>query len=88
MDVVECLFGFDWGEWLCEEVGSIMVGRDIGKVEVIQSFDMMTEPMVADVYVSYAVLIDGIFEEGKHPLVVTAQHDFGLGKVNKHAERV
>jgi hypothetical protein len=44
--------------------------------------------MVADVYVSGAVLVDGVFEEGKRPLVFTVKHNFRLGKVNKSAEQV
>jgi hypothetical protein len=69
--VDECLFSFERGEWLCEEVGDVMVGWDVGKEEIIGLFDMMTEPMVVDVDVLGAMLVDGVLEEGKRPLVVT-----------------
>jgi hypothetical protein len=65
--------GLDGSEWLGEDVGQVVVDRDVCKVKSFILFNMVTEPVVADVDVPGTVLIDGVLEQRKGALIVAVE---------------
>ena len=61
VDVAEGLFCLDGSERFGEKVGNIVVRRDVSQVKVVRFLNVVLKPMVPEIDVSGAMLVDGVF---------------------------
>lgn len=79
---------FDWRECLSEEIGAVLICGNVAQIKVARAFDMMSEPVIANIDVACTMLIYGVFEEGKRPLVVAVESDVVDWDGNVRSKRV
>ena len=58
MDLADGKAGGFWGQWLGEEVGEILIGLDVGCLKVPRLLNVMTKPVMANIDVAGAVLVN------------------------------
>jgi hypothetical protein len=79
VDVAEGLFCLDGSERFGEKVGNIVIHQDVSQVKVVGFLNVVLKPMVPDIDVPGAMLVDDVFEKGESSLVVTMKCDVGVG---------
>lgn len=75
MNIVGRCLHLDWCKCFCEEVSSILICGNISQVKIAGPLYVVSQPVISDVDMAGAMLVNGVFEKRDGALVVAEQSD-------------